>query len=250
MSYLEFGYLFRQEIDNLPNSITHLVFGYCFNNKLKPNVLPKYLIKLVFGVKYNQEIEYDVLPIGLKYLTFGYDFNKFIKKRVIPNTVIYLTFGYHFSNRNLQNKSIPDSVKYLFFQNSSFRNLSEIYLPKDLKFILLGGLDKYSIKRIDNNSYISRYIHSYMYFRDDCIDCESIIDNNFNIKILINDTLYKIHIYYLQEIIEKVERNLFMSTVFKELTEKLYHPIRLEKYLEKYGIDMNDEHDFFYKSIF
>jgi hypothetical protein len=51
----------------------------------------------------------------------------------------------------------------------------------------------------------------------------------------------------LQEIIEKVERNVFMSTIFKELTEKLYHPIRLEKYLEKYGIDMNDEYDFFIK---
>ena len=237
VSYLQFSYFFNKElkIGDLPDSIIHLVFGSLFNQELKPNVLPKYLNKLVFGKEFNQNIDYYVLPLGLKYLTFGYKFNNFIRNGVIPNTVIYLTFGYYFSNTNLEKKSIPDSVKYLLFYSEY--DTYEIYFPKNLKFILLGGSDEYSLKNIDQ----TKYIGCYMYFHDRSTDLSSIIDNNFYIKIVIDDVKYKIHISHLEKIIEKVERNLFMSTIFKELTEKLYHPSRLERYLEKYDIDINDE---------
>jgi hypothetical protein len=142
-----------------------------------------------------------------------------------------------FSYSNLENNSIPNSVKYLSFYRNDHRYFNELVIPKDLKFILLGGCDKYSIRDIKN----SKYILSYMYFYDKCTDLGKIIENDFYIKIIIDNITYKIHIHYLQEIIEEIERkNNIGNIIFKELTEKIFLPKRLEHFAKKYNLDLDE----------
>jgi hypothetical protein len=45
---------FNQTVDNLPNKIKHLIFGYKFNKEV--NNLPKSLIILTFGNEFYQKI--------------------------------------------------------------------------------------------------------------------------------------------------------------------------------------------------
>ena len=46
--------LFNQEINNLPNSLTHLTFGSYFNQKI--NNLPNSLTHLTFGYNFNKKV--------------------------------------------------------------------------------------------------------------------------------------------------------------------------------------------------
>ncbi len=55
---LTFGFKFNQPINNLPNSITHLILGFCFTQSL--DNLPNSIIHLILGWEFNQLI--DNLP--------------------------------------------------------------------------------------------------------------------------------------------------------------------------------------------
>ena len=50
---------------------------------------------------------------------------------------------------------------------------------------------------------------------------------------MIDGIKFQTHINYLQQIIEKVERNYFMCTIFRELVEKLFHPLKLSEALDQ-----------------
>ena len=71
VSHLIFGDEFDQEVDNLPRNITHLFFGRNFNRKV--DNLPTTLTHLTFGDQFDQEV--DNLPISITHLTFGRNFN-------------------------------------------------------------------------------------------------------------------------------------------------------------------------------
>ena len=58
---------------HIPNSVTHLTFGYCFNQEIKDGVAL-------------------LIPNSVTHLTFGNEFNKEIKNR-IHDSVTHLTFG-------------------------------------------------------------------------------------------------------------------------------------------------------------
>jgi hypothetical protein len=80
-----------------------------------------------------------------------------------------------------------------------------------------------------------------MYFRDKCTDLGKVIENDFYIKIIIDNITYKIHIHYLQEIIEEIERkNNIGNIIFKELTEKIFLPKRLERFAKEYNLDLDE----------
>ena len=68
--------------DVLPNSITHLTFGWYYNQSFDKDVLPNSLTHLIFGGNYDQPIGKDVLPSKLTHLTFGKNYNQPINKNV------------------------------------------------------------------------------------------------------------------------------------------------------------------------
>ena len=58
---------FNQQVDNLPNTLTHLTFGTNFNQQV--DNLPNTLTHLTFGGYFDQQV--DNLPNSLTHLTFG-----------------------------------------------------------------------------------------------------------------------------------------------------------------------------------
>ena len=68
-------------VDQIPNSITHLTFGFHFNQSV--DQLPNSITHLTFGFYFNQSV--DKLPNSITHLTFGPDFNKSIVK--LPNSL-------------------------------------------------------------------------------------------------------------------------------------------------------------------
>jgi hypothetical protein len=65
ITHLTFGYYFNQPVDNLPNSITHLTFGESFNQPV--NNLPNSIVELVFGFNFCNVV--SNLPITVKKIT-------------------------------------------------------------------------------------------------------------------------------------------------------------------------------------
>ena len=114
---------------DLPNSLTHLYFGYDYNQELKRGVLKHNLKHLEFGFSYNQNILANVLPSSLTHLTIGGFFNKAIAKlpvslthlkidqslqdlifdSVVPGGVTHITVGTY----NLERHRNKEVEKYL-----------------------------------------------------------------------------------------------------------------------------------------
>ena len=63
MAYLTIDYELKGDI---PNSVTHLTFGYRFDQKLKEGDIPNSVTHLTFDEEFNQEL--NILPYGLKSL--------------------------------------------------------------------------------------------------------------------------------------------------------------------------------------
>src|SRR5579872_6228717 len=109
VTHLTFGYYFNQDIkDCIPNSVTHLTFGAFFNQDIK-ECIPNSVTHLTFGVSFNQDIK-EYIPYSVTHLTFGINFNKDIKE-CIPNSVTHLTFGSKF-NKDIKD-CIPTSITHL-----------------------------------------------------------------------------------------------------------------------------------------
>ena len=122
---IQFGGFFDQDISNastLPNSLTNLKLGYCFNQEM--HNLSNSLTHLRFGVWFNQEIHN--LPNSLTHLTFGDYFNQDVNN--LPNSLIYLSFSWDF---NQDISKLPKSITYLKFStsdNSKFNHNLNPYL--------------------------------------------------------------------------------------------------------------------------
>jgi len=83
---------FNKPVNNLPESLTHLTFGWEFNQPV--NNLPKGITHLTFGWIFNQPV--DNLPENLTHLTFGCDFDQPLNN--LPKNLTHLKFGVSFSN--------------------------------------------------------------------------------------------------------------------------------------------------------
>ena len=99
------------DIDSIHTNITHLTFGWLFNQNIK-DYIPSLVTHLTFGYDFNQGIK-DCIPTSVTHLTFGWHFNQNIKD-CIPSSVTHLTFGCDF-NQNIKD-CIPSSVTHLTFR--------------------------------------------------------------------------------------------------------------------------------------
>jgi hypothetical protein len=133
---------FNQSVDNLPNSLTHIKFGYNFNKSV--DNLPLMIVWLEFDKCFNQYV--DILPNNLKYLVFGDDFNKPVDN--LPNSLEYLSFGKCF---NQQINSLPNTIVYIGIGNHKDNqcdfNQKVLFLPLNLNnLVFCVKKQKYPIK--------------------------------------------------------------------------------------------------------
>ena len=98
---LSFGFSFNCTIDNLPQSLRNLSFGNHFNQMV--NNLPQTLKKIKFDYLFNCTV--DNLPQTLESLTVGTSFNQTINN--LPQSLKKLSLGNNF-NQNLDN--LPNSI--------------------------------------------------------------------------------------------------------------------------------------------
>lgn len=87
LTHIKFGYSFNQPVDNLPYNLLWLEFGFSFNQSI--DMLPNTIIYLVFGDKFNKSV--DNLPNCLEYLSFGYEFNHSLDS--LPESILYVNIG-------------------------------------------------------------------------------------------------------------------------------------------------------------
>ena len=122
VTHLTFGWRFNQPII-IPQNVTHLTFNGYFNQQI---IIPENVIHLTFGWKFDQQItipqnvihltfgycfnQQEIIPQNVTHLTFGHDFNQPI---IIPQNITYLTFGWKFN----QHVIIPQNITYLTFDH-------------------------------------------------------------------------------------------------------------------------------------
>ena len=115
LKYLTFGNDFNQQVgDNLPNSVTHLIFGACFNQPI--DNFPQNLTHLTFDLRFDQPI--NNLPSSITHLIFGACFNQKIDN--LPGNLIYLKFGQSFSKIVT---NLPTSLEIISVCNNEQKKL-------------------------------------------------------------------------------------------------------------------------------
>jgi hypothetical protein len=145
--FVKYSY-FNKKLDNLPQKITHLVFGRMFNKKV--DNLPKNLTHLTFEFCFNKKV--DNLPKNLTHIIFGVDFNQNIDK--LYKNLKYLQIDWYFQNeimlsKNLKELSltcnnylidnIPEHIEkiYIYFSDYDDKNRKVENLPLTIKEIVI-----------------------------------------------------------------------------------------------------------------
>ena len=197
--HLTFGYCFYQSVDKLPDSLTHLSFG-CYFNKSADN-LPKNLTHLTFesDAQFNQSV--DKLPKKLTHLTFGKWFDQSVNK--LPKNLTHLTFGKWF---NQSVNKLPTSLTHLTFGYCFGKSVH--ILPKSI--IELGFYSHHKIKNdipesVEN---INIYFHS-MVEKNETI--ENILPTIKQIKVNDKNKLYLIKkIPFGCKLVDEKDREIFL----------------------------------------
>jgi len=114
-----------KDFELCPNGVTHLVFGWSFNQPLNVGVIPSSVTHLVFGWSFNQPLNVGVIPSNVTHLTFGNNFDQHLNVGVIPSSVTHLVFGWDF-NQPLNVGVIPSSVTHLRFGYSLNQRLNQL----------------------------------------------------------------------------------------------------------------------------
>ncbi len=113
-------------------SVRHIIFEHHYNQCIKSHTLPKYLTHLTFGYYFNNIIE--CLPETLIYLTFGNNFSQNIC-RILPHGLLYLYLGTKFNHCV---DHLPLSLKFLRFGMYSEFNRRIDHLPSGLTHLEFG----------------------------------------------------------------------------------------------------------------
>lgn len=87
LTHIKFGYSFDNPVDNLPYNLEWLEFGHSFNQQV--NMLPHTITYLVFGDLFNQQV--DDLPNLIEYISFGKNFNKSLN--CLPDSIVFINIG-------------------------------------------------------------------------------------------------------------------------------------------------------------
>jgi len=129
--------VFNKSVDNLPETLKTICFGYSFNQPV--DNLPFLLEWIEFGFSFNQRV--DMLPNTIKYLVFGELFNQPIDD--LPTSVEYLMLG-QFFNQSLNN--LPNSIEKLDLHSWINGIKQNTYkLPKNLNEIIIRKIKSISI---------------------------------------------------------------------------------------------------------
>ena len=123
LTRLTFGFSFNQLVDNLPNTLTHLTFGVCFNQLVDATCKNKIFTG---APKNNNVFDGDNLPENLTHLTFRNSFNQLVDN--LPENLTHLTFGVCF-NQLVEDKEIIKTKK----------NVSRTYIKKINKSLVIKG---------------------------------------------------------------------------------------------------------------
>jgi hypothetical protein len=134
LTHLTFGVMFNKSVDKLPTNLTHLTFGVYFNKSV--NNLPENLTHLIFGSMFNLPVEF--LPKNLTHINFGCSFIQIVN--LLPKTIKEIGFGAHSEIKN----NIPENIEYInikFFDEQSGYNAIE-NLPLYVKEIRIKDVSK------------------------------------------------------------------------------------------------------------
>ena len=111
--FIRFDDNFNEPFENYDkyqnNEITHIIFGYKFNQPLHNiNLLSTNLISISLGIYYNQSIDHLHNCIHLKNLTINGNFNQVIDN--LPDSIEYLEINGYFNKHILK---FPINIKTL-----------------------------------------------------------------------------------------------------------------------------------------
>ena len=137
--------------------ITHLTFGYYFNQQIDNDKLPPNITHLTFGWHFNQPI--DNLPQSITYLSFGFNFNQPVNK--LPLNITHLFFGEYFDHPV---DNLPQSITHLTFGDCFNQNIDN--LPQNITHLTLGHNFNKTIDNLPNtlieiNFKTSKYYENY-----------------------------------------------------------------------------------------
>eukprot|EP01112_Ceratiomyxa_fruticulosa_P007942 TRINITY_DN2068_c0_g1_i2.p1 TRINITY_DN2068_c0_g1~~TRINITY_DN2068_c0_g1_i2.p1 ORF type:complete len:295 (+),score=24.47 TRINITY_DN2068_c0_g1_i2:785-1669(+) len=130
VQYISFSSSFNEPVDDiLPNNITRIKFGWCFNQSV--NCLPPQLTHLELGVDFKQPL--DSLPSTLVHLTImGFQFNERIDN--LPASLTHLFFG-EVCAFNHPIDRLPANLTHLALGCGFDQKIN--CLPKKLTYLLL-----------------------------------------------------------------------------------------------------------------
>lgn len=177
---------FNKYVDNLPNNLEEIYFGYNFDKPV--DNLPENLIRIYFGNNFNNFV--DKLPNKLKELHFGYHFNKLINN--LPKSLVKIYFEGYF-NQSIDN--LPDNIIVISMLSGFNQPINK--LPENLECIQFPYLSNfnYEIPLCNKLKHLEIGQHS-----------------NIKLKIKINNKLECLICYF------KFEDEIFLPTTIKSLT--------------------------------
>eukprot|EP01112_Ceratiomyxa_fruticulosa_P014657 TRINITY_DN4213_c0_g3_i1.p1 TRINITY_DN4213_c0_g3~~TRINITY_DN4213_c0_g3_i1.p1 ORF type:complete len:474 (-),score=66.57 TRINITY_DN4213_c0_g3_i1:86-1507(-) len=129
VTHISFSANFKDSLDNLPNTITHLYLGDFMNFNPPIENLPHSIIYIQFGAHFNRPVD-GILPPNVRELIFGMGFNQ--PTHNLPRKLTHLTFKLYF-NQPLLN--LPQTLNYLKLSN--YFN-QELILPPNLTQLFFG----------------------------------------------------------------------------------------------------------------
>jgi len=165
-----FNEIMHNEIE-FPPKLTHILFGYHFNQSINEVNFPHslrflsfshdYKIKQMVGSCFNRSVDSLRLPPHLTHLIFGSSFNQSLHRMHLPNSVQYLEFGSSF-NQPMDNITLPESLRTLIFGAMFNQSLHPLNLHnlKLLEHLSVGSLFQQSV---DNLKLPCSLRHFHMY---------------------------------------------------------------------------------------
>ena len=137
-------------LDVYPQSLTHLYFIENYKEKIEKNQIPNTITHLLFGSG----------------CWGGGGYNEKIDENVIPNSVIHLTISNYYNHR-FEKNTLPKYLTHLIFDKDAEYNykIPEDILPKTLKVIKIHKLKRHLFpESLDESMFVYYpYNEKYMY---------------------------------------------------------------------------------------
>ncbi|EGG20642.1 hypothetical protein DFA_00503 [Cavenderia fasciculata] len=117
---------------NLPNTLKHIKFSLCYNQRISNKTFPASIESITFGAYFEKEIAPGDLPEGLLSLALGFNFDKPLPKGVLPPNLRVCDFDFSFPAHSIH---FPESVRSLRLGQNQ-RAFEENELPPNLESLI------------------------------------------------------------------------------------------------------------------